>query len=104
MELLIKGSTELNKMFMALQRTAAGLRHDFGEVENLQQSLRGARDFVKKAEARIEESILSDLMLVRPNAGLLTPNVSRAGDGKDRLSHVRRLRRRPGLRRRHAHH
>ena len=83
MELLIKGSTELNKMFMALQRTATGLRHDFGEVENLQQSLRGARDFVQKAEARIEESILSDLMLVRPNAGLLTPNLSRAGDGRD---------------------
>ena len=83
MELLIKGSTELNKMFMALQRTATGLRHDFGEVENLQQSLRGARDFVQKAEARIEESILSDLMLVRPSAGLLTPNVSRSGDGRD---------------------
>lgn len=83
MELLIKGSTELNKMFMALQRTASGLRRDFGEVENLQQSLRGARDFVQKAAARIEESILSDLLLVRPAAGLLTPNVSRAGDGRD---------------------
>lgn len=83
MELLIKGSTELNKMFAALQRTAAGLRRDFGEIENLQQSLRGARDFVAKASARIEESILSDLMLVRPSAGLLTPNVSRAGDGRD---------------------
>ena len=73
MELLIKGSTELNKMFMALQRTASGLRHDFGEVENLQQSLHGARDFVKKAAARIEESILSDL----------TPNVTQTGDGRD---------------------
>lgn len=83
MELLIKGSTELNKMFMALQRTAAGLRRDFGEVENLQQSLRGARDFVQKAAARIEESILNDLLLVRPSAGLLTPNVSRVGDGRD---------------------
>ena len=83
MELLIKGSIELNKMFMALQRTASGLRHDFGEVENLQQSLRGARDFVRKASARIEESILSDLLLVRPSAGLLTPNVSRNGDGRD---------------------
>ena len=83
MELLIKGSTELNKMFMALQRTAAGLRRDFGEVENLQQSLRGARDFVQKAAARIEESILNDLLLVRPSAGLLTPNVSRTGDGRD---------------------
>ena len=68
---------------MALQRTASGLRHDFGEVENLQQSLRGARDFVQKASARIEESILSDLLLVRPSAGLLTPNVSHDGDGRD---------------------
>lgn len=83
MDLLIKGSTELNKMFAALQRTADGLRRDFGEVENLQQSLRGARDFVAKAASRIEESILSDLLLVRPAAGLLTPNVSRDGDGRD---------------------
>ena len=83
MELLIKGSTELNKMFMALQRTASGLRRDFGEVESLQQSLRGARDFVAKASARIEESILSDLQLVRPSAGLLTPDVSKSGDGRD---------------------
>lgn len=83
MELLIKGSTELNKMFMALQRTAVSLRHDFGEVENLQQSLRGARDFVAKAASRIEESILSDLLLVRPSAGLLTPEITREGDGRD---------------------
>lgn len=83
MDLLIKGSTELNKMFAALQNTAMGLRRDFGEVENLQQSLRGAYDFVQKASARIEESILHDLLLVRPSAGLLTPNVSRSGDGRD---------------------
>lgn len=83
MDLLIKGSTELNKMFAALQNTADGLRRDFGEVENLQQSLKSARDFVTKASARIEESILSDLQLVRPNAGLLTPDVSKPGDGRD---------------------
>ena len=83
MDLLIKGSPELNKMFMALQRTATGLRHDFGEVESLQQSLRGARDFVHRAAARIEEEILSDLSLVRPSAGLLTPNLTRDGDGRD---------------------
>ena len=83
MDLLIKGSVELNKMFAALQRTADGLRRDFGEVENLQQSIKSARDFVAKASARIEESILSDLQLVRPSAGLLTPNVSKVGDGRD---------------------
>lgn len=82
-ELLIKGSPELNKMFAALQRTASGLRRDFGEVENLQQSLKGATDFVSKAATRIEESILNDLLLVRPNAGLLTPNVSKEGNGRD---------------------
>lgn len=83
MDLLIKGSTELNKMFVALQNTADGLRRDFGEVENLQQSLKSARDFVAKAATRIEESILSDLQLVRPSAGLLTPDVSKSGDGRD---------------------
>lgn len=83
MDLLIKGSTELNKMFAALQNTAAGLRRDFGEIEDLQQSLKSARDFVAKAAARIEESILSDLQLVRPSAGLLTPDVSKHGDGRD---------------------
>ncbi len=83
MDLLIKGSTELNKMFAALQNTASGLRRDFGEIEDLQQSLKSAKDFVAKASARIEESILSDLQLVRPSAGLLTPDVSRAGDGRD---------------------
>ena len=83
MDLLIKGSTELNKMFAALDKTASGLRRDFGEVENLQQSLKGARDFVVKASARIEESILNDLLLVRPSAGLLTPNMTHDGDGRD---------------------
>ena len=49
----------------------------------MQQSLRGAQDFVQKAASRIEESILSDLLLVRPTAGLLTPNISKSGDGRD---------------------
>ncbi|MCL1786141.1 MAG: inositol monophosphatase family protein [Alphaproteobacteria bacterium] len=81
MENLLKGSSELNQMFAALIRTATGLRRDFGEVEQLQQSLSGARDFVAKAQQRIEQMILSDLQLVRPAAGVLTPNVSTDGDG-----------------------
>jgi myo-inositol-1(or 4)-monophosphatase len=81
MEHLIKGSLELNQMFAALARTATGLRRDFGEIEQLQQSLSGARDFVAKAQQRIEQMILSDLTLVRPNAGVLTPNISKESDG-----------------------
>ena len=85
-EKIIRGSVELNKMFMALRRTADGIRRDFGEIENLQQSLIGARGFVKKAQERIEQMILSDLTLVRPHAGLLTPNMSREGDGRDEFA------------------
>ena len=40
MEHVIKGSTELNKMFAALQRTTAGLRRDFGEVEKQYQQIK----------------------------------------------------------------
>lgn len=83
LKILLKGSAELNKMFDAVARTGAGLRRDFGEIENLQQSLRGARGFVQKAATRIEEDIISGLTLVRPNAGILTPNVSKDGDGRD---------------------
>jgi myo-inositol-1(or 4)-monophosphatase len=82
-EKIIRGSIELNRMFMALRRTADGLRRDFGEVENLQQSLTGASGFVKKARERIEAMILRDLELVRPRAGVLTPGLSRDGDGRD---------------------
>ncbi len=82
-ETLIKGSAELNKMFAAVQKTGASLRRDFGEVENLQQSLRGSVDFVSKAAKRIEEDIISELAFVRPMAGILTPNVSQEGDGRD---------------------
>ncbi|MDR0967405.1 MAG: hypothetical protein LBL75_01065 [Rickettsiales bacterium] len=82
-ENLLKGSVELNKMFAAVAKTGAGLRRDFIEVENLQQSITGARDFVRRAAVRIEESILRDLVFVRPNAGVLTPNYSADGDGRD---------------------
>lgn len=83
MEVLLKGSLELNKMFSAIQKTADWIRRDFGEIENLQQSLPSANDFVRKASEKIEESICCDLLLVRPSAGLLTPNISESGDGRD---------------------
>jgi myo-inositol-1(or 4)-monophosphatase len=82
-EKLIHGSVELNQMFEALRRTADSLRRDFGEVENLQQSLVGARGFVKKAQERVETMILTDLEIVRPYAGVLTLNASVEGDGRD---------------------
>ncbi|MDR0449617.1 MAG: hypothetical protein LBG89_04150 [Rickettsiales bacterium] len=79
----IKGSGELNEMFNALSRTATGLQRDFGEVENLQSSIKGARGFVDKAIERVEGMILSDLQLIRPQAAITTTNAHIAGDGVD---------------------
>jgi len=82
-EKVIRGSVELNQMFEALRRTSDGLRRDFGEVEALQQSIKGAEGFVNKAAERIEQMILRDLTLVRPRAAILTPNMETPGDGRD---------------------
>ncbi|MCL2629454.1 MAG: hypothetical protein FWD33_02065 [Alphaproteobacteria bacterium] len=79
----IKGSGELNEMFNALSRTAKGLQRDFGEVENLQSSIKGAKGFVDKAIQRIEGMILSDLQLIRPQAAITTTNGFVEGDGVD---------------------
>lgn len=78
-EIRIKGSQTLNQMFEALTKTARGLQRDFGEIENLQRSLKGSTGFVEKAIQRIEAMILSDLQLVRPHAGVITTNVSKMG-------------------------
>ena len=56
MDLIIKGSSELNKMLEALQRTASSLCRE-------QQSLHDAQDFVQKASKLLKESLLSDLLL-----------------------------------------
>ncbi|MDR2685793.1 MAG: hypothetical protein LBB23_03430 [Rickettsiales bacterium] len=79
----IKGSGELNEMFNALSRTATGIQRDFGEIESLQSSIKGAADFVAKAIERVEAMILSDLQLIRPQAGITTTNEFREGDGVD---------------------
>ncbi len=79
----IKGSLTLNQMFEALLKTARGLQRDFGEVENLQRSLKGSSGFVKTAIERIEEMILSDLQLVRPLAGITTTTRSISGQTND---------------------
>lgn len=79
----IKGSGELNEMFNALSRTATGLQRDFGEVENLQSSIRGAQGFVDRAIERIEGMILQDLKFIRPQAGITTSALHIPGDEVD---------------------
>mgnify|MGYP001801790528 CR=1 FL=1 len=67
----MQGSANLNIMIKAARRAGRSLVKDFGEVENLQVSSKGAGDFVSRADIAAEAMIREDLMGARPNYGWL---------------------------------
>ena len=64
-------SAQLNVMIAAARKTARTLKRDFGEVENLQVSLKGPANFVTAADRRAEETLYEELSKARPNYGFL---------------------------------
>ena len=57
----------LNVMVKAALKAGRGLARDFGEVENLQVSLKGPGDFVSAADHRAEEVLIAELRKARPD-------------------------------------
>ncbi len=78
----MQGSANLNVMIKAARRAGRSLVKDFREVENLQVSVKGAGDFVSRADTAAEEIIRDDLMAARPNYGWLGEE-SMPVEGKD---------------------
>src|SRR5579863_7655431 len=64
-------SAVLNVMIKAAHRAGRGLKRDLGEVENLQVSLKGPRNFVTAADRRAEETVREELAKARPDYGFL---------------------------------
>lgn len=64
-------SAILNVMVEAALKAARGLTRDFGEVENLQVSLKGPGDFVSAADKQAEKTIASMLRKARPGYSML---------------------------------
>jgi myo-inositol-1(or 4)-monophosphatase len=64
-------SAVLNVMIKAAQRAGRSLKRDLGEVENLQVSLKGPRNFVTAADRRAEEIVREELAKARPDYGFL---------------------------------
>ena len=62
-------SANLNLMIQAARNAARSLVKDFREVENLQVSVKGAGDFVSRADFAAEKIIQEELMEARPNYG-----------------------------------
>lgn len=58
-------------MIAAARKAAKGLRRDFGEVEALVVSKKGASDFVTAADLRAEQAIFEELSRARPKYGFV---------------------------------
>jgi myo-inositol-1(or 4)-monophosphatase len=56
-------------MVAAARKAARGLKRDFGEVEQLQVSVKGPANFVTAADRRAEEILYAELSKARPNYG-----------------------------------
>ncbi|SPJ30226.1 inositol monophosphatase family protein [Falsiruegeria mediterranea] len=63
------GSANLNIMQKAARKAGRSLVKDFREVENLQVSMKGAGDFVSKADIAAEAILKEELMGARPTYG-----------------------------------
>jgi len=64
-------SALLNVMVQAATKAGRSLSKDFGEVENLQVSVKGPADFVSNADKRAEEIVFNELQKARPSYSFL---------------------------------
>ena len=64
-------SPTINVMANAALKAARGLIRDFGEVEQLQVSIKGPGEFVSTADLKAERTLKAELSRARPGYGLL---------------------------------
>ncbi|MBL1234882.1 MAG: inositol monophosphatase, partial [Rhodobiaceae bacterium] len=76
-------SPTLTVMVNATRKAARGLQRDFGEVENLQVSMKGPGDFVTSADLKAEKILREELQKARPGYGMLLEE-SGAIEGSDK--------------------
>ncbi|WP_417719302.1 inositol monophosphatase family protein [Salipiger sp.] len=82
----MQGSANLNIMIKAARKAGRSLVKDFREVENLQVSMKGAGDFVSRADIAAEAVLKQELLGARPTYGWL----GEEGGGQDGEDPTRR--------------
>ena len=65
-------SHNLNIMIKACEKASKVIIRDFGEVENLQVSKKGPRDFVTKTDKRVEKILIEELSKAKKNYSFIT--------------------------------
>ena len=62
-------------MVKACRKAAKTLIRDFGEVENLQVSLKGPGDYVSASDKKVEKILVEELQKARPNYSILSEEI-----------------------------
>jgi myo-inositol-1(or 4)-monophosphatase len=65
-------SSNLNIMIKASEKASKILIRDYGEIEKLQVSKKGAADFVTNADLKVEKIIIEELKKARPDFSLIS--------------------------------
>ena len=74
---MISLSSNLNIMIKAAEKASKFVIRDFGEVENLQVSKKGPRDFVTKTDRQVEKILIDELSKTRKNYSFLSEEVGK---------------------------
>jgi len=74
---MISISSNLNVMIKAAEKASKSAIRDFGEVEKLQVSKKGPRDFVTKTDKRVENIIIEELSKTKKNYSFLSEEIGK---------------------------
>jgi myo-inositol-1(or 4)-monophosphatase len=69
---MISISANLNIMIKAVEKASKSIIRDFGEVEKLQVSKKGPRDFVTKTDRYVEKILIEELSNTKKNYSFIT--------------------------------
>ena len=80
---MISISSNLNLMIKAAEKASKSIIRDFGEVEKLQVSKKGPRDFVTKTDKYVEKILIEELSKTKKNFSFLSEEIGKI-ENKDK--------------------
>ena len=78
-------SANLNLMIKACEKASKTILRDFNEVENLQVSKKGPRDFVTKTDKNVENTLIEELSKNRKNYSFITEETGRINNSNNEI-------------------
>jgi len=74
---MISISSNLNIMIKAAEKASKSVIRDFGEVEKLQVSKKGPKDFVTKTDIQVEKILIEELSKLKKNYSFLSEELGK---------------------------